>query len=123
MQTTINDRVKILRNTLGFSQKKFGNALGGLSQSAVSAMEKSLGTVTEKNILAICKVFNVNKEWLINGNGEIFTTNRKAESFYNIFEKLMPEMQDYLIKTSMELLFAQNSLIRKLDNHEELSED
>ena len=118
MQTTINDRVKILRNTLGYSQKKFGNSLGGLSQSAVRAMEKPKGSVTEKNILTICKVFNVNKEWLINGNGEIFTTNRKAESFYNIFEKLMPEMQDYLIKTSMELLFAQNSIIRKFEMNE-----
>lgn len=117
MQTTINERVKILRNALGYSQKKFGEALGGLSQGAVSAMEKPGGTITEKNILTICKVFDVNYEWILNGDGEIFTTNRKVERFYNIFEKLMPEMQDYLIKMSVELLFTQNTILQKLDNH------
>lgn len=122
METTINNRIKILRNTLNYSQKKFGNALGGLSQSAVSAMEKPGGTVTDKNILAICKLFNVNQEWLLKGIGEIFTLKRSTEKFYGIFDKLMPEMQDYLLKSAMELLFAQNNLVRKLNKSDERQE-
>lgn len=69
---TINERLKHLRkNVLRLTQSELGNTLG-LGKAAVSKMESNTSTITERNIKLICKEFNVNYDWLVNGKGEIF---------------------------------------------------
>lgn len=69
---TINERLKHLRkNVLRLTQSELGNTLG-LGKAAVSKMESNTSTITEQNIKLICKEFNVNYDWLVDGKGEIF---------------------------------------------------
>ena len=69
---TINERLKHLRkNVLRLTQSELGNTLG-LGKAAVSKMESNTSTITEQNIKLICKEFNVNYDWLVDGNGDIF---------------------------------------------------
>jgi transcriptional regulator with XRE-family HTH domain len=68
----VNKRIKDIRLALGLTQISFANKLG-IRQSSLSAIENGVTeTVGERNIRIICKEFNVNEEWLRNGNGEMF---------------------------------------------------
>ena len=68
---TINERVKHFRkNVLHISQTEFANKLG-MKQTGVSYMERDGSTVTDQTIKAICLLFNVNEDWLRNGNDPI----------------------------------------------------
>lgn len=107
----MNQRIRELRTILGLSQKVFAEKIG-LKQNAVSYMEKPFSTVTEQNIKAICSQFSVREEWLRNGIGEVFAESQKRQKeFFDIFDKLSPTLQDYLIASAKELLKAQNKLI------------
>lgn len=67
----MNKRIKELRKALGLSGEKFGAKIG-LTRMAISNLENGRYNLTEANILAICREFNVNEDWLRTGNGEMF---------------------------------------------------
>ena len=108
----MNARIRELRKALNLSQKDFGKNIG-LTQNAISYMEKSGATVTEQNIKTICSQFSVNENWLRTGSGKMFLeTEQKHKEFFDIFEELSPTLQDYLIKTAKELLATQEKLLK-----------
>ena len=115
----MNYRIRELRKFLKLSQKEFAEKIG-LKQNAVSYMEKGGSTVTEQNIKAICSQFSVNENWLRTGNGKMIIENeRKQKEFFDIFDELAPELQDYIIKTAKDLLATQ----RKMESTKEETAD
>lgn len=68
---TTNERLKQLRQVLGLKQNEFGKKIG-LTTSSISNIENGIRNVTDKHILILQIAFNVNKEWLLTGDGEIF---------------------------------------------------
>lgn len=68
---TENERVKEVRQALGLSQQEFGSRIG-IKISAMSYLESGKSRLTESNAILICKEFNVSREWLLNGAGEMF---------------------------------------------------
>jgi len=64
----LGDRVKALRSRDRLSQSDLAEKLG-MSSPSVSAIE-SRGSTSEDTIHKLTKLFNVEKDWLINGNGE-----------------------------------------------------
>lgn len=62
----VNTRIKELRNVLNLSQTDFGRKIG-LAPSSLSDIENNKCSVNKRNIVAICSVFNVSEEWLVNG--------------------------------------------------------
>lgn len=69
----MNERIKLLRKTLGLSGEKFGNKLG-LTRMTISNLEHNRYNLTEQTIKLICREYNVNEDWLRTGNGEMFNT-------------------------------------------------
>ena len=67
----MGERVKELRTVLGLSGEKFGEKIG-VKRSAISDIERGRNNLSEQNILAICREFNVNEDWLRTGSGEMF---------------------------------------------------
>ena len=67
----MNDRIKELRKELGLSGEKFGEKIG-VKKAAISKIESGVVGLSDSNILAICREFNVNEEWLRTGTGEMF---------------------------------------------------
>lgn len=66
----LSDRLKELRDELGYSRKEFAEPLG-VSIGAISNIElRRTYTVSEKLLRLICKQYNVNYEWLLTGKGE-----------------------------------------------------
>ncbi|WP_297995512.1 helix-turn-helix domain-containing protein [uncultured Clostridium sp.] len=68
----LNERLALLRETLGLTTRKFGEKLN-ITGGAVTNMEKGTRNITDRTISNICREFNVNEEWLKYGFGEIFT--------------------------------------------------
>lgn len=73
----INDRVRLVRNSLDLTQVEFGSKTG-ISQGHLTSIENGKRVVTEKTLKVICATFNVNEEWLRNGKGEMFERDEDA---------------------------------------------
>lgn len=111
----MNNRIRELRKALNLSQKEFAEKIG-LKQNSISYMEKCGAAVKERNIKAICSQFNVKESWLRTGAGSMFFDNKKRQrEFLDIFEKLSPAIQDYLMKTAKDLLDAQIKMQKEND--------
>lgn len=67
----MNERIKTLRKTLNLTQAEFGERIG-IKKNSVSQIESGVNSVTEPNILSICREFHVNEIWLRTGEGEMF---------------------------------------------------
>lgn len=67
----MNERLKLLRSTLGITLEEFGKKVG-VTRSAVGRIEKGERKVTEQMALSICREFHVNYHWLVYGDGEMF---------------------------------------------------
>lgn len=67
----MNERIKELRKALGLTLDKFGERVG-LKKSSLSQIENGVNGVTEQLFKSICREFNVNGNWLRNGEGGMF---------------------------------------------------
>ena len=70
--TKMNERLKELRKYLNLSQKVFAEKLG-ITDSGLSNLESGKRNLTEQMIISICREFNVNRAWLVEGVGDMFT--------------------------------------------------
>lgn len=67
----MNSRLKEIRKALRLTQKEFAARLG-ITDSGISRLEKGQNQLTDQLILAICREYKVNYEYLKNGVGEMF---------------------------------------------------
>lgn len=69
---TINERIRYLRKeVLKLNQTDFAKAIG-MKQTGLSYIEKDNSTIKEQVAKSICMVFNLNEDWLLNGNEPMF---------------------------------------------------
>lgn len=95
----ISLRIRQIRNALKLSQAKFGESIG-VSRDVINNLE--LGRVEPKEYIRklICSAYNVNDQWLENGQGEMFVPLSEDEEF----DRLCVEIQmsdDKFIKNIM----------------------
>lgn len=104
-------RIKAIREALHLSQREFGEKLG-VSRDVISNIE--YGRVQPKELLLrhMCQLYNVNENWLLTGEGEMFENNKqeyaKLEEALKIFKTLKPEFQDYALEQIKKLAELQN---------------
>lgn len=67
----MNTRVKKLRKKENLSQREFGKRIF-LSQDQISLLEKGSRNLTERTINDICREFSINKDWLVDGKGDMY---------------------------------------------------
>lgn len=70
---TQGERVRFIRknSNINLTLEKFGERIG-LRKSSLSQIENDINTLTDSNIKAICREFDVREEWLRTGKGEMF---------------------------------------------------
>ncbi|WWU66459.1 helix-turn-helix domain-containing protein [Clostridium baratii] len=90
----MNERVQKIRKLKKLSQKDFGESIN-LSQNHISAIEKGIRNVTPRIADDICRVYNVNKTWLISGLGDIFKNTLINERFKLIRKKERISQKDF----------------------------
>ena len=116
VMNTLQERIKLLRTSLGLNQKEFAEKIG-LKRSALSLIEIGKNPLTEQNIKLICLVFDVSREWLELGVGEMFVSETPEDrEFLELYRQLTPEMQDVIfehVKTLAEAEKRQKQEVEK----------
>ena len=74
----MKNRIKELRNNLGYSQTRFAEAIS-ISRSAMAKLESGENIPSEQTIKLICKVFRTNENWLRTGEGEMFIPRNQED--------------------------------------------
>jgi len=66
---SVSDRIKKIRDSKNLSQDSFASTLG-LQRNSISLIENGKRNASERTIDDICREFNANKDWLLNGGPE-----------------------------------------------------
>lgn len=76
----LSERIKEIRKSEKLTQTKFGDKLS-VSRDVISSFES--GRVEPKPIFLnyLCEIFNINKDWLLNGEGEMYKQLSPEEEF------------------------------------------
>lgn len=77
---TENERVKLIRKSekVNLTLERFGEKMG-VTKGAMSAIETGKRAVTDQMRRSICREFHVNEEWLLTGEGEMFSSPLASE--------------------------------------------
>jgi transcriptional regulator with XRE-family HTH domain len=103
---TVYERIKEIRKSLGVSQREFSKQIY-ITQSFYGDIELGKKNLNDRIIQLISTQFNVNKEWIKTGTGEMFTApppDVRRERLIEIYNQLPEWLQDCLIEQSSLLL-------------------
>jgi transcriptional regulator with XRE-family HTH domain len=109
MQDSITVRIKAVRKALGLSQRAFCRVIF-LSQGFYAQIESGLKKANERIYELISTKYNVNKEWLLTGKGEMFsgpTPDVELEQLIEIYKELDPLFREYIMLQIKQLLNVQ----------------
>ena len=84
----MEDRIKGLRKYLKLTQQEFGERIG-VKANTITSYESGSRTPNNSTILAICKEFNVNEEWLRTGEGEMMKELTRNQEIVEFLGKVM----------------------------------
>lgn len=95
---TNGERVNEVRKSLGLTLEKFGERLG-VTKTTISRIEKGVNNLTDQMAISICREYNVNYDYLVYGEGEMFDDLPQtivdelcAQYDLNDFDKALVEM-------------------------------
>lgn len=104
----MDERLKKIRKVLNISQKEFGKKLG-VSRGVIVNMELHRAEIKPLFIEHLCSIFNVNKEWLYSGTGDMFIVDdQNTKEAVRLFRQLSPDFQQYVLSQIRGLLEMQN---------------
>lgn len=96
----MNERIKQIRQYYDMSQEEFGRKIG-VTRSAISYLESGRSNLTERMLFTICVTFDVRKEWIQTGQGEMFVTRTVSQELAEYMGKLLkednPEKEKYAL--------------------------
>lgn len=90
----MQERIKMLREQLGYSQEAFAKEVG-LTKNYISLVENGKRTFAERTLKDICRKFDVREEWLRSGEGEMFV-QRLPEDEYTRAARMLKKDNDKL---------------------------
>ncbi len=110
----IGQRIKYLRKQKKITQTDFSQKIG-ISRFHLSNIERGTRILTERSINDICRVYKINKEWLINGTGEMYKNelegldikDNEIKRFMELYLKADEKTQKYIlgiIENSLEFI-------------------
>jgi transcriptional regulator with XRE-family HTH domain len=109
MAVSINTRIKAVRKKLGLSQRAFCKGIF-LSHSFYAQIESGTRKPNERVYELISTKYNVNKDWLITGKGEMFSgpaPDVELEQLIEIYRELDPLFREYIMLQIKQLLDVQ----------------
>lgn len=74
----MKERIKKIRRELDLTQQEFADRLG-IKRGTISNYELGRNDPVDSVISLICREFNVSEEWLRDGNGDMFITDKPNE--------------------------------------------
>ena len=67
----MNNRLKTLRKHLQLNQAEFAEKIN-MARGSIASIETTNRPITDRTVSDICRVFNVNEQWLRFGEGPMF---------------------------------------------------
>lgn len=107
----MNERVKKIRLSENLNQSEFADKIN-ISRSHLSLIENGVRSVTDRVINDICREFNINENWLRNGEGEMIahpqTTREKLDKLIEDMDyeelKIMSNFIDCMMEIKAETM-------------------
>lgn len=111
----MQDRIKLLRNELNLSVTKFAESLN-ISKSLISLYESGQRNISNRTLLDICRIYNVNEEWLRTGKGEMFNPLDREQEVAVIAKRILKaDYDDVFSKWVKNLATLDNEELATLD--------
>lgn len=89
----LNNRIKDLRIALQLTQEDFGKRIGS-ARNTIANYETGNRNPSNAVIMAICKEFNINEQWLRTGEGEMFVKRTPDEDLAFFMGQLLSKEDD-----------------------------
>ena len=87
----MKNRIKLLRkDILNLSQNSFAKKIG-IQRNTISLFEIGKRIPSERTINDICRIFNVNKDWLKYGIGDMYINSNKEDEIKNIINEFIDD--------------------------------
>lgn len=92
----MKDRIKQVRQheNINLSQEAFGKRLG-VTGTAISRIEGGNRSASDQIVLAICREFHVNENWLRTGKGEMFIETAQEDQILAFMGDVMHGAPDF----------------------------
>lgn len=75
--STVNERFFELRTALGLTQAELGDIID-IKKATISMIESGKANLSKRARLKLLQTYNVNPDWLDNGNGTMFVEDLKG---------------------------------------------
>jgi transcriptional regulator with XRE-family HTH domain len=96
---SINQRIKQVRDALNLTQAQFSRIIS-LSGGYLAGVELEKRKVNGRIVKLVCSAFNVNQQWLLSGEGVMFS-QEPDEGFTkltSLYKELNPQFREYILK-------------------------
>ena len=103
---TQGERVRFIRkhSNVNLTLEKFGERIG-LRKSSLSQIENDINALTDSNIKAICREFDVREDWLRNGTGEPFEQMTEQQKILK-YTALLLNDKDSVVANAIQTLIV-----------------
>lgn len=99
----LKERLSQVRETLGLTLKEMGERIS-TSPGHLSDMEHGRKGISGRTIDLICMRFNVRKDWLLNGTGEMFSQMTKDEEIAAFMGETLSDEEETFKKRFLSML-------------------
>lgn len=99
----MNERIALVRKSLGLTQEKFAEQVG-LSRNFMWMIESGTRVPSDRTISDICREFNVNETWLRTGEGEMFNQITRSEKLAVFLADITANEEDNFKRQFVEVL-------------------
>jgi transcriptional regulator with XRE-family HTH domain len=110
--SSISARLKAVRKALGVNQRDFSKGIF-LSQGYYAQIESDIREINHRIIELISTKYNVNKDWLKTGTGEMFggePPDTDLNQLIDIYRELDPLFRQYISAQIKQLLDVQKGV-------------
>lgn len=91
----MKERIRMLRKELGLTREEFAQQLGFKSRGKIDNLELGRTEPDEAFLKLICNTFQVNYQWLINGNGDMFAPLERSQIITDFVGDLIKEEDSF----------------------------
>lgn len=86
----MNERIKEIRKVLGITQQEFAERLS-LKRNTIATYEMGKAMPSDRTVQDICEKYNVNENWLRNGEGDMFVKLSPEEEVASYVSDLLED--------------------------------
>lgn len=101
----MNTRIKMIRESLNLTQDAFGKRIGS-ARNTIANYETGNRTPSNAVLTSICKEFNVNEDWLRNGEGEMFHERNTENELMAWAGRVLAEKDESFKKRFVKMLMS-----------------